>query len=183
MIVVALLSVTFYVIFNRPERLAAGENPLLELFFGDEEGETGEGILSASKKFIDEKLTSIKDSVKESVREKEEEVLTSLKKSTNEAIDAAQEKIVGIEEKSGSISVLQTVKTDTSAYFLISNPDPSLEIEYEIDWGDGSVEKGVLSGGSKTVSHLWNEEGEFLVNFKTLGSDFVSGSIKVFVTR
>ena len=75
---------------------------------------------------------------------------------------------------------MPVVKVGTDAHFLISNPDSSGEVQYEIDWGDGSSESGILSGAEKTVSHSWSGKGEFLVVFKTSA---VSGSIKVIVTE
>jgi len=183
-IVIALLGVGFYFVFERPERLSAGDNPLLELFFGDE---NGGGIIPNSKEFVEKKISSLKrsveESVQESVKEKQEEVVSSLKGGVNSAIDAAQEKVLSIETvKEGGIKVLQTVKVGTNAYFLISVLNSSGDTDYEVDWGDGSTEKGVLSGGSKTVSHLWSKEGDFSVVFKTSGA--ASGSeVKVFVTK
>jgi hypothetical protein len=183
LLVIVVLGGVFYFVFERPRESDAKKNPLLDLFFGDEESEVSDGIFSDSKKFIDEKISSVKESIKESFQKKEEEFSDSLRGRVNKVIDATQEKVIGVEVESGNITVLQTVRIGADAYFLISNPDSSGSIQYEIDWGDGLTESGVLSGENKTVSHSWDEEGDFLVVFKTSGSDSVSESIKVFVTR
>ncbi len=77
---------------------------------------------------------------------------------------------------------MPVVKIGAEAHFLISNPESSREVGYEIDWGDGKTENGVLTGANKTVSHLWSREGEFSVVFKTLGVESKS-EVEVFVTK
>lgn len=182
LLTVAVLGGAFYFIFERPQASDAKKNPLSDLFFGDKETEDG-GLISDSKKFIDEKKLAVKESVSESIDKKENQILDSFKESINKAIDAAQEKVIGVSGSGGNIKVLPVAKTGTSAYFLISNPNPTEEVQYEVDWGDATVENGVLSGENKTISHSWDEEGEFLVSFKILGSDSASESIKVLVTN
>ena len=185
--IIGVLGGGFYFVFDRPQESVAEGNPLLNLFLGDQKdisGESGGGILSDSKEFIDDKIASIKESVKGSVevgvKEKQGEFLNYLKGSANEAIDTVQEKVVGAEKSGGSVTVLPVVKSGANAHFLISNPESSGEVGYEIDWGDGKTENGVLTGANKTVSHSWSEKGEYSVVFKTSA---VSGLIKVIVTE
>lgn len=188
-VILVLLGGIFYFIFNRPEKSEAQKNPFFDLFSRGRQT-VEEKVSSGSKKLID---TGV-ESVKEEIQKKGSGILTFLKEEAAEAIDSAQKK-VGLEKSSdresqtaamssgGSIKVLPVAKAGVKSYFLISNPNPSEEVEYEIDWGDGSSEKGVLSGENKTIFHSWNREGEFLVNFKILGSSSVSESIKVLVIK
>ena len=186
-IVILILFGAFYFIFNRPEKSGATRNPFLDLFSGRSENTADGNLLSGPEEFIAGKAVS----VKESIQEKGGEILTSLKDGVSGVVDAVGAKF-GIQEDntdkvqavlSGDIAVLPVAKAGARAYFLISSPAPSREIEYEIDWGDGSVEKGTLVGENATISHSWDKGGEFPVTFKTLGSDALSKSIKVFVTR
>jgi preprotein translocase subunit YajC len=181
LVAVVVLGGGFYFVFERPWESEAKKNPLLDLVFGDEESGEG-GIISGSKKYIDEKISSVKESVGRSIEEKQEEALDSLKDKTNEAIDAAQEKIIGVGGASGSIKVTPVAKIGEQAYFLLSNPTPAEEVGYEVDWGDGETESGILSGESKTVSHSWAEGGEYSVIFQILGSE-TSEKVLVVVTE
>ncbi|MFH0712428.1 MAG: PKD domain-containing protein [Candidatus Jorgensenbacteria bacterium] len=189
LVVLGVLGGVFYFVLDKPKELGAKGNPLLNLFLGDPEDASDGGIISDAKEFISDKTSALKESisgsVKESIEEKEGELVNYLKEGANEAIDTAQEKIVGVGKSGsgGSITVLPVVKAGASAYFLISNPESSGEVKYEVDWGDGSAENGVLATKNKTVSHSWDNAGEFSVIFKISGADSVSKSIKVIVTE
>lgn len=178
--VIAVLGGGLYFVFEQPWGSEAKRNPLLDLVFGGEE--TEEGLISGSKKFIEEQATAAKESVKEGIEKKESQILDSFKESVNEAIDSAQEKIIGVSGGGGNIRVVPVAKSGEQAYFLLSNPDPTKEVGYEVSWGDGETESGILAGESKTVSHSWSGEGEFTVSFKILGSN-TSESVKVVVTE
>ncbi|MBI4033981.1 MAG: hypothetical protein HY378_00320 [Candidatus Brennerbacteria bacterium] len=174
-LVLAALGGGLYFIFNRPGKSSAEKNPLIELFSEE------------PKRLVDGGV----ESVKEEIREKGKSILSFLKESAGGAIDSVQEKAglgksdAGEAAVSGgsSITVLPVAKAGVKSYFLLSNPEPEREVQYEIDWGDGSVEEGILSGESETVSHEWKEKGEFLVSFRTKGAGSVAESIKVLVTE
>lgn len=185
-LILGILGGIFYFGFEKPRRSGAKDNPLLSLFLEDGESPSINGgrVLSGAKEFIDDKIAAIKEGVKNGVetgvKEQQEEVLSYLKGNTNEAIDAVQEKIIGTEKNEGGITVSPVIKTGEKAYFLLSSPDSSGEVKYEIDWGDSSEENGILTGGNKTVSHSWSKKGEFSVIFKT---STVSELLKVIVTE
>ncbi|HXF43866.1 MAG TPA: hypothetical protein VNK70_00060 [Candidatus Paceibacterota bacterium] len=177
----------FYFVFNRPQELGAKINPFWDLFSRSGEGKIRTSMSLGLKKLINYGAESMKGEI----QEKGSSIFGSLKEKTAEVIDDVQEK-TGLEKSDikeahlvsgGSIAVLPVAKAGMKSYFLLSNPEPSREVKYEISWGDGVAEDGVLTGETKTISHSWGEEGEFLVTFRIIDSDVLGESIKVFVTK
>ncbi len=184
LLAVTLLGGVFYFVFEKPQKSEASPNPLLSFFSGirKEVEEAAENALSDSKKFMDQKSGAIKEDIQEDIQKKKNQLLSFLQENVNEAIDAVQEKIIGSDED-GVIVVIPVAKVGSAAYFLISNPTPKQEVHYTVDWGDGLVEEETLAGTSKIISHVWSKKGEFLVRFKTSGSDVVSNTIKMVITQ